>query len=356
MDRDYLGGIRDSTEGTFVDDPQHIDLKALAFNERVLAHSSRPNVPLLERLRFLCIGSANIDEFFECRMLPHLLASSQRRQLGRFSPQTYTEVSQYAQRLARTAHLAYTSEIYPAMLNAGIRITTHRQRSSAQRSWLTGYFHREVRPLLAPIVVDGIEPFPIPPTKATAFLIRLRKPSGDTFMAIVRVPSSTPYLVRLPTTLSGGVICCASMSSIVRANLEHLFPGLQVMQFTRFRVTRAGRVSLPLEAQSKRSHTPTAAYTGRIVRLEVSASCPDSLWQHLLEEFHLPVAALFRQSGPLALARLQQVLEIAGDAGSLKYPAYSPRPHGHTSPIFKRLLEGDILIHHPFEGYDQARR
>ncbi|HZY18218.1 MAG TPA: polyphosphate kinase 1 [Ramlibacter sp.] len=337
------------------------DHSILAFNERVLDWARREDVPLLERLRFLCIVSSNLDEFFEVRMAPHLTAMQGGERKGPCTVQSFEALSAAAHRLLEQQDALFNDELMPAFARQGIGLVSHGQRTPAQKRWVDEYFDREVRPLLVPVGLDPAHPFPQVANKSLNFIVRLggRDAFGrDNEIAIVRVPRVLPRLIRMPAPIAGGKSLFVLLSSVIRAHLQDLFPGREVSQFSQFRVTRHSdlevdeddvrnlRTALRLGLQRR--------HYGQAVRLEVSFACSEFLSGFLLQQFNLPPSALYRVQGPVNLVRLQQLIDLV-DAPQLLFPPYRPSyPVGlqPAQPIFDQLRQGDVVIHQPFESFD----
>src|ERR1700739_695140 len=193
------------------------ELSILAFNRRVLALAEDPATPLLERLRFLCIVSSNLDEFFEIRV------AGLREQLPLKAPLGATtlhelrsnigEISKGAQTLVAEMYAVLNRQILPALAAAGIRILRRDDRNAAQRAWIADYFQREIKPLLTPIGLDPAHPFPQVVNKSLNFIVELSGKDAfgrETSIAIVKAPRVLPRVIRLPDHLSksGGVSFC----------------------------------------------------------------------------------------------------------------------------------------------------
>lgn len=337
------------------------DHSILAFNERVLDWARRSNVPALERLRYLCIVSSNLDEFFEVRAEPHLIAarSGEASDLG--SPASFEALSSLAHALVATQYALYNDALVPLLARAGIEILSHAERSAAQRKWVADYFQREVRPLLIPVSLDPSHPFPQVANKSLNFIVRLggRDAFGrENDIAIVKVPRVLPRVIRMPARVTGGKTCLVMLSSVIRAHLEDLFPGRDVQQFSQFRVTRHSDLAVDEEdvrnlRTALRLGLQHRQY-GAAVRLEVSVGCSDYLSDFLLQQFDLPALALYRVPGPVNLVRLQQVIDLV-EAPQLEfapYPASYPHQLVPGQSFFERLRQGDVLIHQPFERFD----
>ena len=332
----------------------------IQFNRRVLAQARRPDVPLLERLRYVTIVSSNLDEFFEVRVADYIEAV---RQPGSGITQAdLAAVAQAAHELIDEQYECFNHEVMPALEAEGIVVLNHAQRNAAQRAWVEKFFETQVQPLLVPLSLDPSHPFPLVANKSLNFIARIggRDAFGrENQIAIVKVPRVLPRVIRLPAALTPGLQGFVLLTSVIRAHLAELFPGRTVESFSQFRVTRDSDLEVDEEdvtnlRQALRSGLSTRHF-GQAIRLEVVSTCPEDLQRFLLEQFSLPEVALYRVNGPVNLVRLNQLIDQA-DADRLRFPPFEPRwpekrlPRGQS--MFARLREGDVLLHHPFESFE----
>ena len=337
------------------------DHSILAFNERVLSWAYRDEVPLLERLRYLCIVSSNLDEFFEVRAEPHVVAFQSAVLRGTYTVASFEQLAASASALVNRQYSLYNDAIMPALARAGIRVLAHGERNVAQRKWVKQYFEREVRPLLIPVGLDPAHPFPQVANKSLNFIVRLGQTDAfgrNNEIAIVKVPRVLPRLIALPSRLCGGQRLFVSLSSVIRAHLAELFAGREVGQFSQFRVTRHSDLAVD-EEDVKNLRTALRKglqlrHYGQAVRIEVSAGCSDFLAEYLVKEFDLPALALYRVHGPVNLARMAQLIDLVNEPALCFAPFQAGTP-SHWVPnlsIFDQLKQRDILIHQPFESFD----
>ncbi|MFG6433078.1 polyphosphate kinase 1 [Roseateles sp. LYH14W] len=332
----------------------------LEFNRRVLAQAQREDVPLLERLRYICIVSSNLDEFFEVRFADMLEAA--RDPLSTVTSQDVDRVGRAAHTLIDEQYHVFNEQVMPVLLKQRIVVLNHADRDEPQRAWVSKYFEREVKPLLVPVGLDPAHPFPQVGNKSLHFIARLSGKDAfgrDNRIAIVKVPRVLPRVIKLPANLSDGRQAFVLLTSVIRAHLEDLFPGRKVEAFSQFRVTRDSDLEVDEEEIANLRHALRSGLTtrhfGRAVRLEVVNSCPAELSEFLLEQFGLPNAALYRVNGPVNLVRLNELIDQT-DAPALRFTPYEPAwPSGrlprHKS-IFEKLRKGDVLLHHPFESFE----
>ena len=337
------------------------DHSILAFNERVLDWAKRPDVPLLERLRYLCIVSSNLDEFFEVRAAPHLTAARTDDHKGVYTVASFNALSLAAHGMVSRQYSLYNDELLPEFEKHGIRIVSHGERNENQRRWVKAYFEREVRPLLIPVGLDPSHPFPQVANKSLNFIVRL---SGrDAFgrendIAIVKVPRVLPRFTRMPDRGNDKGTLFVSLSSVIRAHLAELFPGRVMEQFSQFRVTRHSDLAVDEDdVQNLRTALRQGLeqrHYGEAVRLEVSASCSEYLSGFLLKQFDLPEPALYRVHGPVNLVRLTQIVDLVNDP-QLLFPVYNacyPTQLVPGQSFFERLKQSDVSIHQPFESFE----
>ena len=332
----------------------------LEFNRRVLAQAQRLDVPLLERLRYICIVSSNLDEFFEVRFADMLDAA--RAADGSVSNADVERVGRAAHSLIDEQYSIFNEQVMPVLLAQKIVVLNHADRNDAQRRWVAKFFEREVRPLLVPVGLDPAHPFPQVANKSLHFIARLSGKDAfgrDNRIAIVKVPRVLPRVIKLPASISEGNQAFVLLTSVIRAHLEALFPGRKVEAFSQFRVTRDSDLEVDEEEIANLRHALRSGLTtrhfGRAVRLEVVYSCPAELSQFLLEQFALPAAALYRVNGPVNLVRLNELIDQT-DAPALRFVPHEPVWPQHRLPrqrsMFESLKKGDVLLHHPFESFE----
>lgn len=340
------------------------ELGILEFQRRVLAQADDPDVPLLERLKFLCIFSSNLDEFFEVRVAG--LKEQIRANTPQLSPdgmtpgQQYRAVSETAHALVARQYELFNQDIIPALATQGIHFFRRTQWNEVQAAWIRDYFFRELMPVLTPIGLDPSHPFPRVLNKSLNFAVDL---SGrDAFgrnsgAAVVQAPRSLPRVIRMPEDIAGCEYGFVFLSSILHAHVGELFAGMTVEGCYQFRVTRNSDLFVDDEEtknlrQALQGELPQRHY-GAAVRLEVADNCSASMAAFLLEQFELDADALYQERGPVNLVRLMQVPDWV-DRPDLKFPPFVPALPARLAKhedIFAQIRKGDILLHHPFESF-----
>ena len=338
------------------------ELSLLAFNRRVLAQARDEGVPLLERLRFLCIVSSNLDEFFEVRMAwlkkesqlnPHMLLDN-----GTTPAETMAAAAAEAKKLIQEQYELFNQELIPALRQEGIFFYPRRQWTEQQRAWIESYFDRELLPILTPLGLDPAHPFPRLLNKSLNFVVSL---SGkDAFgrasgMAVVQAPRILPRVVKLPEGLSEGH-GFVLLSSILHAYVHKLFPGMDVEGCYQFRLTRNSELTVDEEDLTNlRAAVQTELRErqyGDEVRLEVADNCPPHVAEFLLAQCNLSPNELYQVVGPVNLVRLMAVPDMV-DRPDLKFPPFSPglpKDVRKDQPMPEVLKQHDVLLHHPYQS------
>ena len=340
------------------------ELSQLAFNRRVFEQSKDPLLPLLERMRFMCITSSNLDEFFEIRVsgLKQQVeyGSTQIGPDGLTPADVLHRISIQAHELVQEQYDILNKDILPALDREGIRFPRREEWSPQQREWAKSYFDDDILPVITPIRLDPAHPFPRTLNKSLNFIVPLK--GKDAFgnkggMAIVPAPRALPRIIRVPKDVSTGPYDFLFLTSVIHTYVGELFPGMEAIGCYQFRVTRNSDLFVDTEEvddllRALEGELPSRRY-GDAVRLEVADNCPDNLTKFLLQKFELLEDDLFQVNGPVNLQRLIQLPDLV-DRPDLKYPSFTPSlpqklPQGAN--IFTVIGNGDILLHHPFESF-----
>ncbi|MFZ5484658.1 MAG: polyphosphate kinase 1 [Pseudomonadota bacterium] len=340
------------------------ELGILQFNRRVLAQAEDPATPLLERLRFLCIFSSNMDEFFEIR------ASGLKEQLrlnslhtgpdGLTARQVFKEMAKVAHAMVARQYELLNNEVLPALAAEGIRFHKRSEWTPEQDAWIKDYFFNELMPVLTPIGLDPSHPFPNVLNKSLNFAVEL---SGkDAFgrssgKAVVQAPRSLPRVIQLPPEVASCEHSFVFLSSILHAHVGALFAGMTVEGCYQFRVTRNSDLFIDEEENKNlreqlQGELPHRHF-GNAVRLEVADSCSEDMKAFLLKQFHLTRDDLYQVRGPVNLVRLMNVPDRV-ERPDLKFQPFTqglPAGLVDEDDLFAAISRGDILLHHPFQSF-----
>ena len=342
------------------------EISQLEFNSRVLAQAEDPQVPLLERLRYICIVSSNLDEFYEIRMagLKAQLLENPNKILadGIAIKESYNRITAYAHALVEKKYDLLHNFILPQLAKEKILFKFPHLWNNKQQQWAKDFFHRELVPLLTPIALDPAHPFPRVINKSLNFLVSLE--GKDSFgrnasLAVVQAPRSLPRVVRMPKHLEGNnEICFIMLSSFMQAFVGELFPGITVNGCYQFRVTRNSDLFVSEDditdlRSALQGELPTR-HLGDAVRLEITADTPDKLVERILDESDLKEGDCFRVNGPVNLVRLVQIPDLI-DREDLKFKEATPKIPSvlmNGDSIFETMSRQEILLHHPYESFE----
>ena len=341
------------------------ELGLLEFNRRVLAQAEDASVPLLERLKYLCIVSSNLDEFFEIRVA----GLKEQAKLGglAYGPDGL-EATQILKRLYQPTHQLiarqyqlFNEELVPALAEQGIKFLRRTKWNEAQKTWIRDFFLREVMPVLTPIGLDPAHPFPRVLNKSLNFAVELQGKDAfgrNSAKAIVQAPRVLPRAILLPAEVSGCPYGFVFLSSILHAHVNELFAGMEVLGCYQFRVTRNSDLFVDEEEVknlriSLQGELPQRHF-GDAVRLEVADNCPPAMSEFLLQQFELKAEDLFSVKGPVNLVRLMRIPDQVARE-DLKFQTFIPGMPAllqkKGEDMFKVLRKNDVLLHHPYQSF-----
>jgi polyphosphate kinase len=331
------------------------DVSWLEFNRRVLHEALDERTPLLERVKFLAIFSANLDEFFMKRMSrladpTGLAAPAQRELAARIREMVTSMLDQQAG--------CYTQVLRPRLAEHGIRLVGWDDLDAAQRDEASAVFERDISPVLTPLSLDAAHPFPYVSNLSTSWAFQLEDPvTGEAVLVRVKLPTDLPQWLRLKAVDSSEWVFVA-LDQVIRANAERLFPGLLIASASLFRVCRDADVELDEnDGLSKRAMVEEELRQRRfepVVRLEVQPDADPAMVAELVDRFGLGPDAVYEMS---ALLDYTTLFEIAGlDVAELRDPPWTPLvpralEAAPDADIFSAIRSADILLHHPYESF-----
>ena len=339
------------------------ELSLLAFHKRVLLQAEDESVPLLERLRFLCISSTNLDEFFEVRVAGLM----QKCEWGiteadsdlMTAREVLDRVNIEAHKLVAAQYSMLNDILIPELAKNKIRFVRRSHWNPRQASWIKRYFNSKLLPLISPLGLDPAHPFPRIQNKSLNFIVSLE--GKDAFgrnsgTAIVQAPRSLPRIIKLPNEHSRGPNDYVFLSSVIHTYVGDLFPGMKPTGCYQFRVTRNSELFVDDEEvddllRALQGQLPARRFADA-VRLEVADNCKPDMASFLLEKFGLHEDHLYQVHGPVNLNRLFAVCDLV-NRPELTYPGFKqgvPRRLSHGD-VFESIRRNDILLHHPYESF-----
>lgn len=333
------------------------ELSWLEFNQRVLDQALDESNPLLERVRFLCIVSSNLDEFFEIRVAglkqQKQTGSSHSESDGLNATQQLAAVSKRVRRLVDDQYRCWGEKLLPELEARSIRFLTYPAAGAKTQKYFANYFKNDVFPVLTPLAIDPVHPFPQLLNKSLNVVVELEGNGPVTSLAIVQVPRILPRVVSPPH--GSGAQEFLFIGNIIQHHVSALFHGMKVKGAHQFRITRNSELYIDEEEAENVLRSIEMELRNRnrgaAVRLEVQKDCPDHITQRLLKVFKLEEEDCYRVDGPINFTRLFSVIDEL-DRPELKYERFSaPVTAGLGGDIFKEIRGGDILLHHPFDCF-----
>ncbi len=339
------------------------ELSWLDFNSRVLAIAEDPNLPLLERARFLSIWASNLDEFYMVRVagLKELEAFGAHGNSpdGLGPTEQLSLIREETERQYARAHRTFAEDVSPGLAAAGVTLDDYDNLDDEDRSYLDDIFRERVFPVVTPLAVDPAHPFPYISNLSLNLAVLVRNSeTGVTRFARVKVP---PILSRFVVLPDGERY--VPLEQVIASHLGMLFPGMEVVEHHVFRVTR----NADLEIEEEEGDDLLAAIEseltrrgfGRVVRLEVAPTMTDDVADLLIREMSLSKEEVLVVDGPLDISGLGVLTEtdrpdLLHDRWSwVTQPRLAPTPEGPTK-IFDAIREGDLLVHHPYDSFTSS--
>ncbi|TFD80293.1 RNA degradosome polyphosphate kinase [Cryobacterium sp. Sr8] len=341
------------------------ELSWLAFNQRVLELAEDPDLPVLERANFLAIFASNLDEFFMVRV-----AGLKRRiltglavptNIGRAPQEALSDISRAAHVLQDRHARAFEVLVRPALADAGVHIVHWASLGEAERASLRNYFGNQVFPVLMPLAVDPVHPFPYISGLSLNLAVRVRNPkTGKQEFARLKVPTMLPRFVRVDPAEGVENLRFITLEDLIANHLGDLFPGMEILEHHVFRVTRNEDVEIDedetenlikaLEKELLRRRF------GPPIRLEITESMDDVTLGLLVRELDVTEHEVYRLPAPLDLGGL---FDLRIDRPDLHFPRHVPTTAVQLMPaepnaepdIFSAIGRQDILLHHPYESF-----
>ena len=342
------------------------ELSWLAFNERVLELAEDETIPLLERARFLSIFSSNLDDFFMIRVatLKRKLESGVTKvNTAGYSPtQLMTELSKKTQELIDRQSKCFHESVYPALKREKINLVKWEDLTSDERAVVDVTFQSKIFPVLTPLAVDPSHPFPYISGLSLNLAVVVKNPESETeLFARIKVPSNLPRFIE---TAKGEERRFIPLEQVITAHIGDLFPGMEILYFYTFRVTR--NADLELEEEESEDLLATMEQEllrrkfGPPVRLEVDRDIDQELLQTLMDELQVKEADILRYPEPLDLTGLNQIADI--DRPDLKYPAFRSQVAWDLRDVdpdsreefFDAIRRREIMLHHPYESFTSS--
>ncbi|HUF92400.1 MAG TPA: polyphosphate kinase 1 [Candidatus Limnocylindria bacterium] len=341
----------------------------LEFNRRVLDEARDPGVPLLERLKFLGIFSANLDEFFMVRVAAlkrHILAGDETTAGpdGQTRTETMAAVTAHVHALVQEQHRCFLEDILPVLAGEGIVLLQAKDLSEEQRRFVDSYFRATLMPVLTPLAVDSSHPFPYLGNQSLCIVSSVRPAAPSTLphstLSVLHIPGPVlPRFVALPD--APGRHAFMLLDDVIRLHLPRIYGGYEVLSSHAIRVTRDADLQPRDDGDdllASIEESLRARRLGAAVRLQYDVNLPTDILATLLDELELQADDLYEEEGFAAFSDLVQ-LYAAVDVPRLKDKLWPPHPVSafeSTHDVWSALRAGDVLVHHPYQTFDAVTR
>jgi len=345
------------------------DLSWVEFNRRVLEEALDPELPLLEKVKFISIFCTNLDEFYMIRVAglkEQIAANVLEPSIDGLTPlEQLQQIEQKIQPMLKQILQFWSDEIAPGLRNNGVQILEYDEMKPDEKSILTEYFKKEIFPVLTPLAFDPGRPFPYISNLSISLAILVRKPNGENLFARVKIPSILPRLMEIDKILDPGRKLPVDgqfsarfiwLGDLIKANLSMLFPGMEIVEAHRFRVTRDTDIELQEDEADDLlrviEENIRQRRFGNVVRLEVASRMPDFMIDTLVENLLITRNDVHLFDGPLGLSDIMILYDLPLHQLKFKpyYPAI-PKTFESEEDIFSIIRQRDILLHHPYHSF-----
>lgn len=345
------------------------DLSWVEFNKRVLDEALNPELPLLDKIKFISIFCSNLDEFYMIRVSgikEQIAANISEPAIDGLTPiEQLSKVEIALKPLLQKLDNLWTTEIIPALKEQGISLISIDELGIAEKEKLTNYFKKEIFPVLTPLAFDPGRPFPYISNLSLNLAILIQKPNGEQHFARVKMPSILPRLLQIDSILDSSKQSSVDgnfsatyiwLGDIIKNNLNLLFPGMEIVEAHRFRITRNTDIELQEDEAddllSVMEENIKQRRFGSVVRLEVGHPMPDFMLDTLIENLEINKEDVHTSDGPLGLSDVMSLYNLPVHQLKEKpfYPV-TPKVFEEDEDYFSIIRQKDILLHHPYHSF-----
>ena len=345
------------------------DLSWVEFNKRVLEEALHPELPLLEKVKFISIFCSNLDEFYMIRisgLKEQIAANVSEPSIDGLTPiEQLKRVEKALKPLLKTLDNFWMDEIIPSLKTNNIKLLSFDEINETEKEKLTEYFKKEIYPVLTPLAFDPGRPFPYISNLSLSLAILIKKPNGENHFARVKVPSILPRLLQIDQILDPKISLNVNgnfsatyvwLGDLIKANLSYLFPGMEIVEAHRFRITRDTDIELQEDEAddllSVIEENIKQRRFGSVVRLEVGHPVPDFMLDTLIDNLQITKDDVHVSDGPLGLSDVMGLFKLPLHQLKEKpfYPII-PKVFEDDEDFFSIIRQKDILLHHPYHSF-----
>jgi polyphosphate kinase len=347
------------------------DLSWIEFNRRVLEEALNPELPLLEKIKFISIFLTNLDEFYMIRisgLKEQIAANIIEPSIEGYTPREQIQkIEKTIQPMLKEVLDLWTESIVPELKENGISILEYNDLDDSEKKILTDYFQKEIYPILTPLAFDPGRPFPYISNLSLSLAILVKKPNGESHFARLKIPDIIPRLFQIDRIIHPAKKISSNgqfkarfiwVEDIIKANLNFLFPGMEIVEAHRFRITRDTDIELQEDEADDllkviEEHIRQRRF-GRVVRLEVAVMMPEFMLETLMENLLIGREDVHIVEGPLGLSDIIMLYDLP--CHQLKAPPFYPvipkTFEEEDEDIFSIIKQKDILLHHPYHSFN----
>ena len=345
------------------------DLSWVEFNKRVLAEALNPDLPLLEKVKFVSIFSSNLDEFYMIRisgLKEQVAANIHEPTIDGLTPlEQVRQIEKSLKPMIKQMNDLWLNEIVPGLKKHGVELLRFAEFSEEERIKLRDYFTKEIYPILTPLAFDPGRPFPYISNLSLNLAILVKKPNGENHFARIKVPNIIPRLLQADNILKPGKRPGSSrkfntkfvwLADLIRENLDMLFPGLEVVEAHRFRITRDTDIELQEDEADDLlrviEENIRQRRFGSVVRMEVASGMPEFMLETLMENLRITREDVHVLDGPIGLSDVMTLYKLPLHRLKEKpyYPT-TPKIFEVDEDIFSIIKQRDALLHHPYHSF-----
>ena len=344
------------------------EISWLKFNWRVLGLAKNPELPLLERIKFIGIVCSNLDEFFQKRV------GGLRRQIhagvseltvdGRTPEEQLQDIRKDIKKMIKHYRSCYLNDLLPELQNNGIQIKDYSELEEPLQKKADEYFEKQIYPIITPLAVDEAHPFPFISNKSRSLAIKLRNAENNELLfARIKIPANRPRWIELDRTDKKVVLL--SVKDLIKEKINRFFPGVEILSANVFRVTRNADLERNEEEADDLLEMIEEELRERrfaeVVRLEIDKNMPLDVKKYLYSHLHIEQSEVFEMEGPIGLADATQLYNLEGFQ-HLKLEPWVPTLHPvfrhpideDTPSVFQVIKKGDFIVHHPYHSFESS--
>jgi len=342
------------------------ELSWIKFNQKVLEEALNPNLPLLDKIKFLSIFHSNLDEFYMIRvsgLYEQIDAKVYDSAVDGLSPIEQLKLIDYEVKpLINKSLELWKNEILPRLKEYDVHILEYEKLNESEKRALSEYFKKDLYPILTPLAVDPGRPFPYISNLSINLAIQIKKNNGEKHFARVKLPNTLPRLIQIDKIVNLGALKSKKikfiwLDDLVKNNLHLLFPGMEIIEAHKFRITRDTDIEIQEDEAddllSVIEENILQRRFGNVIRLEVEKSMPDFMTELIVKNLQMRRDDVHIIDGPLGMSDIMRLYDLPIPGGKEEpFLPVNPLTKEESEDIFDTLSQKDIFLHHPYHSFN----